>query len=453
MINASSQHPSFRSLPPGVTEVLETFRQSGREAYLVGGCVRDLLMGRVPNDYDVTTSALPEETEAIFSGRRVVENGIKHGTVTVLMDDLPIEVTTFRSDGTYSDGRHPDSVSFARTVEEDLRRRDFTVNAIAYRPETGILDPWGGTEDLKNGILRCVGDPKERFGEDALRILRLARFVSKLGFAPEAATAEAAVEMRERLRLVSAERVYAECTKLLCGDYAERALLKFHAVLSVWLPELGACVGFPQITNYHCYDVYTHTCKVVSGVRPDPVLRWAALLHDIAKPACHEFYDGRSHFRGHAVQGEEMAGTILHRLRAENRLTAAVRTLVRRHDDLTDGSRTRTLRLLSKIGPENALLLTELMEADNEAKSELGRRAVPRVRAMREQINELLESGACLHVSDLAVHGDDLIAAGMRPGAPMGKCLETLLGEVQEGILPNEREALLERAKALKQTH
>lgn len=450
MQNNRIREPDMSVLPNAVLEALTRLNARGYEAYLVGGCVRDLWMGRTPQDYDLTTSALPEETEAVFSECRVVETGIRHGTVTVLIGGMALEITTFRTDGVYSDGRHPDGVSFTRSLTEDLQRRDFTVNAIAWSPDSGWRDPFGGREDIGKGILRCVGDPAARFSEDALRILRLVRFSSTLGFDADPETERAALELRHRLNLVSAERIYAELTKLLCGPYAERALMRYHPVLGTVIPDLTPCVGFPQITPYHQYDVYTHTCKVVSGVRPDPVLRWAALLHDVAKPECHAFYDGKSHFHGHPEQGALMAKCILRDLRAERKTADTVVRLIQFHDRLIPPERKAILRLLTDLPGEEALLLTDLMEADCEAKAEAGKRVIPEIRELRNEIRSVLDGHPCLHVTDLHIRGKDLQDIGYLPGQAMGDCLKKLLQDVQDGTVPNETEALLRRASELR---
>ncbi|MBO4366348.1 MAG: HDIG domain-containing protein [Clostridia bacterium] len=446
-MSKQNRGPAFDGrIPEPVLRAMRALRESGYAAYLVGGCVRDLLSGLSPHDYDLTTSAFPDETEAVFKDFRVVETGIKHGTVTVLSDGMPLEITTFRTDGVYSDGRHPDKVTFTRSLEDDLSRRDFTVNAMAWSPEKGLVDLFGGEEDLKNGILRCVGDPEKRFTEDALRILRLCRFASVLGMEPERETADTALRLRDRLNAVSAERIYAECTKLLCGKNVFHVLMEFHPVLCVFIPELADCVAFPQASPYHCYDVYTHTAHVVAGVRPDPVLRWAALLHDVAKPECFAFRDGRATFHGHPERGARMAETILTRLRADKKTTAAVSRLVRDHDRGLPETRKGLLRLMADHPEEEAIALTELMEADGNAKSEAGRQTLPAIRALKETIERMRAEEPCLTVADLAVSGEDLLGCGFRPGKELGDCLRDLLDGVQEDRIPNRKDDLLTAA-------
>ena len=439
--------PAFEGrIPKPVLHALGALREAGYEACLVGGCVRDLLSGQDPHDYDLTTSAFPDETEEVFKDFRVVETGIKHGTVTVLSDGMPLEITTFRTDGTYSDGRHPDSVTFTRSLKADLSRRDFTVNAMAWSPEKGLVDPFGGRRDLQKGILRCVGKPEERFTEDALRILRLCRFASVLDMEPDRETAETALCLRGRLNAVSMERIYAECTKLLCGKNVFRVLMDFHPIFCVFIPELSPCVGFPQVSPYHCYDVYTHTAHVVENVRPDPVLRWAALLHDVAKPECFVFRDGHATFHGHPEKSASMAETILTRLRADKKTIGAVCRLVYNHDRGISETRKSLLRLMADHPGDEAVALTELMEADGLAKSELGRRCLADIRALREKILQIRDTNPCLAVTDLALSGEDLLAAGFQPGKELGDCLRALLESVQEETIPNRKENLLEAA-------
>ena len=305
------------NLPEQVRRALARLEAAGHEAFVVGGAVRDCVRGAgTGTDWDITTSALPEETETIFSGYRVIEAGMKHGTVTVLLDGEPLEITTYRVDGGYSDHRHPDEVRFTRSLREDLRRRDFTMNAMAYSPRTGVVDPFGGQADLAAGVVRCVGEPDRRFQEDALRILRALRFASALGMGIHPDTARAARDNRGLLTSVAAERVRVELTKLLCGADAERVLLEFPDILSVLLPEIGAMVCFDQHNPHHDRDVWAHTAAVTAAIPAQPVLRWAALLHDVGKPPCFSLAeDGVGHFYGHAAESARMADGILRRLR------------------------------------------------------------------------------------------------------------------------------------------
>ena len=326
--------------PAPALAAIARLRAAGFPAYLVGGCVRDTLLGRVPGDWDITTAALPEQVEAVFAGERIIETGLKHGTVTVLMDGLPLEITTFRTEAAYSDHRHPDAVAFTPSLTEDLARRDFTINAMAWTRENtgdglnaGLQDPFGGQADLGKKLIRCVGDPHKRFEEDALRILRALRFASQLDFTIDPATAAAAHALRDTLALVSRERIAVELTKLLCGPAARRIIVEYWEILSVPLPELAPMAGLDQRNKHHCYDVLEHSAAAVEAVPPEKLLRWAALLHDVAKPACFTVDEaGRGHFYGHAKRGAPMAREIMTRLRFDKDTVNRVAQLVELHD-------------------------------------------------------------------------------------------------------------------------
>ena len=321
------------TIPQAALDALEQLNRAGFSAWLVGGCVRDLLMGRTPGDYDITTAARPEQVEAVFAGERIIETGLKHGTVTVLLGGLPLEITTYRQEAAYSDHRHPDAVRFAPSLEADLSRRDFTVNAMAWHPAEGLVDLFGGREDLKAGIIRCVGRPEQRFSEDALRILRALRFASVLGFRLDGETRRAALERRELLSHVSRERIAAELTGILCGKDVRRVVTELWPVLAVPIPELAPMAGFDQRSPYHCYDVLTHCAAAAEAVPPEKTVRWAALLHDAGKPACFTVDEqGRGHFYGHAKQSAHLAETALTRLRFDRDTVRRVTRLVELHD-------------------------------------------------------------------------------------------------------------------------
>ncbi len=435
------------TLPAEVTDALDALERAGFAAYLAGGCVRDLLRGVSPHDYDLTTDALPEQTRAVFSAYRVLPTGLKHGTVTLLTGSCALEITTFRTDGTYTDGRRPDSVTFTRSIEEDLRRRDFTVNAMAYSPRRGLADPFGGRQDLKNGLLRCVGEPSGRFREDALRILRGARFASCLGFSVEPATARAMRALTPRLVLVSAERITAELLKLFCGKDVGRVLDDFRELFAFLLPELRPCFGFDQRNRHHCFDVYTHIVHVVSAVPPEPVLRLAALFHDVAKPACFVFRDGRGHFPDHAERSAGIADATLRRWKTKKRLREDVCSLVRLHDRwLKREPASAAPELLAEVPPRLVAPLLSLMEADASAKANPDS-AVTHVRALRVEVEALLATHPCLTLRDLAVGGDDLLSLGFPPGRAVGETLRSLFERVRSGELPNTREILLREVK------
>ena len=437
------------NIPNYVNTALSRLEEAGFEAFLVGGCVRDSLMGRVPGDWDITTSALPEETEAVFSGFRCIETGMKHGTVTVLVEGQPLEITTFRVDGDSSDARHPSSVRFTRTLEEDLSRRDFTVNAMAWSAGTGLVDFFGGQEDLAQRTVRCVGAPEKRFSEDALRILRALRFASTLDFSLDAATAKAAEERAGLLTCVSAERVSAELTKLLCGLAPRRVILAHTEVLGVVLPELLPTRGFDQHRPQHIYTVLEHCCAALEAVPPEPSLRLAALLHDVGKPECFSLgEDGLGHFYGHAARGAEITAAILERLRFDRATAERVTRLVGEHDRKIEPEPKAVKRALGRLGPELFFALLQLQRADNAAHAPaLAEERAPKYDALEAVAREVLAQKACLTRADLAVTGRDLLEAGCARGKAVGAALEALLDDVIDGKVENEKEALLRRWK------
>ena len=436
-------------IPQEVKQVLHTLNEAGHEAFVVGGCVRDILRGVAPHDWDITTSALPEETMALFP-HFAIPTGLKHGTVTVLKGDYPCEVTTYRADGDYSDHRRPDGVTFTRSLREDLARRDFTVNAMAMDSEGNVVDPFGGREDLAAGILRCVGEAEKRFSEDALRILRALRFAATLGFAIEEETKQAIFALKDDLHYVAAERVREEVTKLLLGDAAEAILTEFPAVLGVVIPEILPSVGFDQRNCHHCLDVWGHTARAVGKAPKDAVIRWVMLLHDLGKPDTFTVDDaGVGHFYTHADRSEELARQVVQRLRFDNRSSERIVRLVRYHDRpfaLTEKSMTRALR---KLGVEDTFALCEVKRADNLAQHSDYHDRQSVLDEAEAILRAVLAKDACFSLKHLAVDGNDLIALGLR-GKAIGETLEGLLTAVVEGELPNEKAALLEGVKKRK---
>ena len=435
-------------LPAGVSRALSMLEDAGYEAFIVGGCVRDALRGITPKDYDITTSALPEETKSVFRDYRVIETGIQHGTVTVMMDGMPLEITTYRTEGTYSDNRHPDSVSFTTSLREDVARRDFTMNAIAYSPVRGLIDHFGGAEDIRGGIIRCVGDPDTRFREDALRMMRGIRFASALGFAIEEKTAAAIRENKERISAVSAERIRVELTKLLCGANVKNVLMDWWDVLGVVIPEILPMHGFDQRTPYHIYDVWEHTAVAVSETPPVTHLRLSALLHDIGKPPSF-FTDekGVGHFYGHPAVSEKMAEEILARLKYDNVTRRRVVTLVREHDRIIEPTETAVKRALFRLTPEVFFNLLIIKRADNLAQSPNYRDRLATYDRIESMAQDILERNECISVATLAVNGGDLIAIGMKPGKEIGEMLSLLLEQVIRGDLANDRDELLTYVK------
>lgn len=449
--------PRELNLPPVVRMLLAALHGAGFEAYVVGGCVRDSLLGRIPGDWDICTSARPEETEALFSGQRLLLNGKRHGTVAIVLEGHSWEITTFRQDGAYSDGRHPDAVQFVPSLREDLARRDFTVNAMAWSPADGLVDPFGGQRDLSAGILRCVSDPEARFAEDALRVLRAVRFAAQLDFALDGPTAAAARHCRDNVRQISPERIFTELDKLLAGPAAGRVLAECGEILGGALPEVLPCIGCTQPGRWHCYDVWQHTAAAVAAAdtvslaaagdtHGPQVLRWAALLHDLAKPLCRtETPDGAAHFPGHNQRGAQMARQILQRLRAPHWLQDGAPALVAVHDAPLPAARSDTLQLLHRRGPVFLRRLCRLKLADLDAHAQNEAVAARRaeVAAFAEALEPLAATG-CWRLDRLAVKGADAMEAGFAPGPEIGQALNALLAAVMAGRLPNDRAALLQ---------
>ena len=429
-------------LPPQVLFCIDKLKSAGFKAYAVGGCVRDSLLGLTPHDYDMCTNATPEQTQAVFKDLPLVLNGTKHGTVGVILEHRNYEITTFRTEGGYADSRHPDWVRFVGNVEEDLARRDFTVNAMAYSPDEGYIDPWGGQKDLQNRILRTVGDPKQRFTEDALRILRGVRFAIRFDLEPEKETEQAMSELAATMDGLSAERIYDELGKILLTAKAAD-ILRYTPVLTQVLPELLPCVDFDQRTPYHIHDIYTHTAHVVERVPKDPVLRWTAILHDIGKPPCFTVDEnGQGHFYGHASVSAEMADAVLRRLKAPTALREQVVTLIKLHMNPLYPDRKMLTRLLSKHGWDTVEKLLALQKADYGAN-------VPDYSPAEAFMEQLRQEDACLHIRDLEVSGQDLMSMGITPGPRLGEILKKLLQLVQEEQLPNEKNALLKYVEEL----
>ena len=431
-------------IPPAVKELLETLRRGGFAAYPVGGAVRDLLLGK--HDWDVTTAARPEQAEALLSGCRVIETGVRHGTITVLAGETPVELTTFRGEGSYTDGRHPDAVTFGVGLEEDLARRDFTIGAMAWNAETGeVIDPFGGQADLKNWLIRAVGEPDRRFAEDGLRILRGLRFAAALGFEIEPGTADALRRNAPWLKNLSPERVRAELERLLCGPVAAPVLREYVDVIGVVLPELLPMVGFMQNNPHHRKDVWEHTLTVLENIPAEPALRWAALLHDVEKPSCCTTdEEGIRHFKGHQERSAATAEKILRRLHAETRLITEVTELIKIHDIRFPATVEMATRWAGRWGEKRFLRFAALRRADTLGQAH-PEEAEPYYRALTEAFGEAKRKNACFTVRQLAVTGNDLTAMGLA-GPAVGETLRRLLQGVQSGALPNERAALLAAA-------
>ena len=432
-------------IPEKANEIITTLTDAGYEAYVVGGCVRDAILGREAADWDITTNAKPEKIKALFS--RTVDTGLQHGTVTVLNGKEGFEVTTYRIDGEYRDGRHPESVSFTSNLIEDLKRRDFTINAMAYSAKEGLVDAFDGLGDLQKGVLRCVGDPRERFTEDALRILRAVRFSAQLNFAIEEETKKALAEFAPRLTKVSAERIQVELLKLLTSDHPEVFRQVWETgITAVILPEFDACMETPQHNPHHCRNVGEHILYTLTGVEKDKALRLAALLHDIGKPVCRTTDEkGIDHFKGHAGVGAKMADGILRRLKFDNDTRKKVVRLVEVHDDRDFPLNHRGVRrAVHRIGAELFPDYLKLRRADILAQNPLMQEEkLQRLEEAARLYREILEEGNCLSLKDLAVTGRDLIDAGVEPGPKLGIILKQMLEAVIEHPEYNTKEHLI----------
>lgn len=434
------------NLPQYVTQCLDALEKAGYASYVVGGCVRDACLGLTPHDYDLCTAALPEQTEAVFAEKQLVLAGKKHGTVGVVTDCGVVEITTFRTEGDYRDNRHPEWVSFVPEVEQDLARRDYTVNAMAYSPMRGFADPFGGRVDLKAKVLRAVGNPVQRFQEDSLRILRGVRFAVRFGFSVEERTERAMLFQAHLMDNLARERVFDELCKLLpLVNSAD--LCRFAPILAAVIPELGPMIGFDQHSPHHAYDLYTHVAHVVEAVPGDLTLRWAALLHDVGKvPTFTRDATGRGHFYGHAQAGAEMADGILRRLKAPTALREQVVTLIGSHMTRLEPNRKTLRRQLGRMGWDTMDKLLSLQEADMGSKGTGNPGELEQFAQVRGLLEEIKAENACLRVTDLAVNGRDLMALGYT-GKAIGDCLNALLERVLDEALPNERKALLQAAE------
>lgn len=438
-------------MPKNADIAINLLQSAGFEAYAVGGCVRDSLLGKTPNDWDITTSAKPEDMKSVFADFHCIDTGIKHGTVTVVIDGEPLEITTFRLDGEYEDNRHPKSVTFTSNLGADLGRRDFTVNAMAYSKMTGTVDLFGGQNDLKNGIIRCVGDPDRRFNEDALRILRALRFASALDFEIEEKTAQSLLKNRALLGNISEERIAKELLKLVCGKGAKRILTDFAPVLFEILPELQPMYKNSHDNPHHCYDIYEHTLIAVESIDPEPTLRFAMLLHDCGKPAVKKFDEnGVAHFYGHQRISAEISAQILARLKVSNKFRDEILFLVSNHDRWELYENTEKMpRYLSKFGLDGVLNLLKVMRADVLAQSPEYRYRLDQIADAEEIAKNLAAQKPCLSLSELQINGRTLMDIGIPQGRKLGAVLAQLLDEVIDGVTKNTQEALTTRAREI----
>ena len=431
-------------MPQHVREIIDRLENAGFEAFAVGGCVRDAVLGRIPADWDITTSAMPEEVKALFG--RTIDTGIQHGTVTVMKDHVGYEVTTYRIDGEYEDARHPKEVSFTSNLVEDLKRRDFTINAMAYNARAGIVDEFDGIGDLEKGIIRCVGNAKDRFGEDALRMLRAVRFSAQLGFAIDEETKAAIAELAPNLEKISAERIQVELVKLLTSDHPDYLRTAYETgMTAVVLPEFDACMNCEQNNPYHIYNVGEHILQSLLQVEKDKVLRLTMLFHDFGKPQTHtKSEDGISHFYGHQAISAEMARSIMRRLKFDNDTTDKVKKLVTEHDRVVKNEPKYVRRAVSKIGKDLFPYYLKVRAADILAQNpERAKERLEDLGTLQKLYEEILEKEQAVTVKELDIDGKDLIAAGVKQGRQIGEILAKLLEIVLEEPEKNKKEILL----------
>lgn len=471
-------------LPENVKNLISVLQEAGYEAFAVGGCVRDSLLGREPNDWDLCTSATPDEMKSVFGdaavmarlceaaanesackagaantedvercshGIKIIETGLQHGTLTALLNGEAFEITTYRIDGDYSDGRRPDEVTFTSRIEDDLARRDFTINAMAYNDGAGLVDPFGGQADLAEGLLRCVGEPEKRFTEDSLRILRGIRFASQLDYVIENSTADAMYKCLPLLKRVAAERVRVEFDKLLCGPAASKTLREHRDIIADFIPEIRPMFDLDQKNDYHIYDVWEHTLHVVENIPAEPVLRLAAFFHDIGKPETMTVTDEDwGHFYGHEAAGAEITNSIMRHLKYDNETREDVVKVIDAHKIIFQQTQRHARRCLAKLGEPRLRMLIELELADVKSQNPaLTEGREENILAFGKLVDEVLAAEQCFSIRHLAVGGRDLMEAGIPQGPEIGRVLKQLLEQVIEEKLPNEREALLEAAKSI----
>lgn len=434
-------------LPKKIIRTIDLLNKSGFDAYVVGGCVRDTILGNKPFDWDISTSALPCEISSVFNEYKTIETGLKHGTITVIMGDLPVEITSFRIDGEYSDFRHPDFVSFTKDLHSDLSRRDFTINSLAYNHTSGLVDLFDGVKDIHDGIIRCVGNPKQRFAEDALRIMRALRFSSVLGFTIEEETDNAIHSLAYLLHNIAAERISCELSKLLIGKNVYNVLINHHDIFSAIIPELQSQAGFEQVGKKHAYDIWGHTCQAVANIEPELLLRLSMLLHDTGKPETHIFDEnGNSLFRNHAAVGEKIAYTTLTRLRFDNKTIKKVAFLVGMHDFELPKNKIQLKKLLRHTGIDIFKLLLKIKKADRGALSKDFADISYELQEVNKMLKTIIENKEAFSLDTLAIDGKMLISEGIT-GKATGKMLSYLLDAVIEDKCDNDVKSLLEYAK------
>lgn len=437
-------------LPEKVHKIIETLETAGYEAYAVGGCVRDSILGRKPDDWDITTSAKPGEIKNLFP--RTVDTGIKHGTVTVLLAGEGFEVTTYRIDGDYEDGRHPNEVTFTANLREDLRRRDFTINAMAYNDRSGLVDIYGGISDMENQVIRCVGNAEERFGEDALRMLRAVRFSAQLGYRIDEATGEAVKKLAPNLQKISAERIQTELVKLVTSPHPDYLRIAYRlGITAQVLPEFDLCMETPQRHKHHCYNVGEHILHSMLAVEADKVLRLGMLFHDIGKPQTLTVDpDGTTHNKKHPFEGEKITRKVLRRLKFDNDTIDQVTKLVLYHDYDIAPTQAGVRRAMNRMGENIFAMIFTVRRADISAQSDYMREEkLAKVAYIEKLYQDILIRRDAVTLKDLAISGSDLIAEGMQPGRKIGETLAALLDKVLEDPDLNTREILLKLSKEL----
>jgi tRNA nucleotidyltransferase (CCA-adding enzyme) len=433
-------------LPPPVRQALSQLEACGHEAYLVGGCVRDDVLGIQPREYDICTSATPSQVHACFKGEQVLDTGVRHGTVTLRLSHMPLEITTFRTDGIYSDSRRPDSVIFGTTLLEDLKRRDFTANAMAWSQKSGLVDPFQGFEACQRMLLAAVGDPKQRFKEDALRILRALRFAAVIGFNIDPETYQAMVNERDRLAFISRERIAGELNRMLLGSWAMETLRTYPRILWAVLPELEPMQHCPQRSRFHVYDVWEHTLQCIGYTPGDLAVRWAALFHDSGKPTtitCDN--DGTTHFRGHQHVSVRLVTACMEELRQSRKLTDNVRALVLNHDAHIGPDNLQ--KWVSMLGIDLFRQLMQLKHADQMAHAPHVSRHAHKSLDLIKAAETLIQAGACLSLKDLKVDGNSLLSLGFPKDKTIGQTLRELLDRVLSGQVANEPDALIALAQ------
>lgn len=439
-------------LPKNVKLIIDILNKNGFDAFVVGGCVRDSIIGLTPHDWDICTNAKPEEIKNCFSNFNTFDSGLKHGTISIVIDSEVFEVTTYRIDGAYSDNRRPDSVTFTSDIAKDLARRDFTINAMAYSEKNGLIDPYGGREDLSDKIIRCVGNPDFRFNEDALRIIRALRFASVYDFVIENETSKSICKNAGLLKNIAVERISVEFNKLLCGNGTEEILNKYRDVIAVFIPEIKPMFDYSQHTKHHNRDLWRHTIYSVKSIDKMPLLRMSMLLHDIGKPkACKRDEDGTCHFKGHPKHSAEMAETILRRLKYPTDFIETCITLIKYHDVRFNGSKRQLRHVMSAIGDKNVELLLKIQRADIMAQSEYKHKEkLEKLNLACRVYEEILADKDCFTLKQLEINGNDIKKLGVTEGVKIGKILKMLLSLVIEDKLENEKSALVKKAEEIR---